>query len=123
MKLTKNFSKAEFDSKDGTAMPLEVLQNVQRLAENLQKIRDKVDVPITILSGYRSPRHNRIVGGKPRSFHLTGMAADISCAQIKPAQLALVIKDMMDAGEIEKGGLKAYNSFVHYDIRGSHVTW
>ena len=31
MKLTKNFSKDEFDSKDGKSMPLEVLKNIQIL--------------------------------------------------------------------------------------------
>jgi hypothetical protein len=40
MKLTENFSKSEFDSKDGAAMPLEVLQNIKELANNLQVLRD-----------------------------------------------------------------------------------
>lgn len=123
MRLTKNFSKAEFDSKDGAVMPLEVLQNVQKLAENLQKIRDKINVPLTIHSGWRSVKHNSAVGGKPNSQHLTGNAADISSRHIAPEQLARIIKTMMDAGEIEKGGLKAYNTFVHYDRRQVYVTW
>lgn len=123
MRLTKNFTKAEFDSKDGAVMPLEVLQNVQKLAENLQKIRDKINVPLTINSGWRSVKQNRAIGGARNSQHLSGNAADISSRHIQPAQLARIIKQMMDAGEIEKGGLKAYNSFVHFDRRGSFVTW
>lgn len=123
MRLTANFTKAEFDSKDGAPMPLQVLQNVKKLAENLQKIRDRIGMPITITSGYRSPRHNRNVGGKIRSMHLTGNAADIKADGMQPVELAKVIKQMMDAGEIEKGGLKAYTSWVHYDRRGFHVSW
>lgn len=123
MRLTKNFTKAEFDSKDGAVMPLEVLQNVQKLAENLQKIRDKINVPLTINSGWRSAKHNRAIGGAKNSQHLSGNAADISSRHIPPAQLARIIKNMMDAGEIEKGGLKAYNSWVHYDRRQVYVTW
>ena len=60
MKLTKNFSKREFDSKDGYVMPLEVFKNVQKLAENLQVLRDELQAPITINSGYRSLKHNAI---------------------------------------------------------------
>lgn len=33
--------------------------------------------PVTILSGYRDPVHNRAVGGKPNSQHLYGNANDI----------------------------------------------
>ena len=36
MKLTKNFSKSEFDCSCGCDMPLGVLHNVQKLANQLQ---------------------------------------------------------------------------------------
>lgn len=123
MKLTANFSKAEFDSKDGAVMPLEVLQNVQRLAENLQIIRDELGVSIRVNSGWRSQKHNREVGGAKTSQHLTGNAADIVAVGVSPRNLAKVIRQLMDEGKIEKGGLKAYNTFVHYDRRGDFVTW
>jgi hypothetical protein len=55
MKLTKNFSKLEFDSKDGAEMPNEVLENVKKLAGYLQILRDHLDKSIKINSGYRSP--------------------------------------------------------------------
>ena len=34
------------------------------------------DVSIQITSGYRCPRHNRAVGGAPRSMHVSGLAVD-----------------------------------------------
>jgi len=46
MKLTDNFSKKEFDSKDGAEMPPEVLENIKELALNLQVIRDYFEVQL-----------------------------------------------------------------------------
>ena len=40
MKLTSNFSKSEFDSKDGAEMPDDVLENVKIVAEQLQILID-----------------------------------------------------------------------------------
>jgi hypothetical protein len=54
MKLTSNFSKSEFDSKDGAEMPDDVLENVKIVAEQLQILRDVLNVPIKINSAYRS---------------------------------------------------------------------
>ena len=48
--LTKNFSKSEFDCKDGSEMPSNVLDNVYEQAENLQIIRDFFDSAVTITS-------------------------------------------------------------------------
>ena len=53
MKLTKNFSKSEFECKCGCVMPDNVLENVKKLAEQLQIIRDYVQEPIIINSAYR----------------------------------------------------------------------
>jgi hypothetical protein len=59
MKLTSNFSKSEFDSKDGAEMPDDVLANVKIVAEQLQILRDFLNVSIKINSAYRSPAHNK----------------------------------------------------------------
>jgi len=48
------------------------------LAERLQPVRDNYG-PIHIHSGYRCPRHNQVIGGRPFSQHLVGLAADIAC--------------------------------------------
>lgn len=42
MKLTENFEKKEFESKDGAAMPAAGLIQIKELAQNLQILRDKV---------------------------------------------------------------------------------
>lgn len=43
----------------------------------LEPARAKWGRPITITSGYRCLKLNRAVGGKPNSYHVKGMAADI----------------------------------------------
>ena len=123
MKLTKNFSKSEFNSKDGAEMPFDVLQNVQKLANQLQVIRDYINSSITVNSGYRSPSHNRNVGGQRDSQHLLGKAADIKTTVMMPNELAAVIEQLINDGHILQGGLGIYNTFVHYDIRKTKARW
>ena len=43
----------------------------------IQALRDIYGGPLTIVSGYRCPKHNKKVGGKPGSDHLRGEAVDI----------------------------------------------
>lgn len=123
MRLTKNFSKHEFDSKDGAEMPQEVLYNVQKLANQLQVIRDLVAKPIKINSGYRSASHNKRIGGSKNSQHLIGKAADIVIEGMKPIEVYNLIENLISKGEILQGGLSAYPSFTHYDIRGKRARW
>jgi uncharacterized protein YcbK (DUF882 family) len=123
MKLTANFSKSEFDSKDGAEMPANVLANVKKLAENLQVLRDYFKAPITVNSGYRSPQHNANVGGAKRSQHLFGTASDIVVLGYSPSQVAEAIEYLIAEGKMLQGGLKAYKSFVHYDIRKIRARW
>ena len=44
----------------------------------LDPIRERWQSPIYINSGYRCPELNKKVGGAPNSYHLRGMAADIT---------------------------------------------
>ncbi len=66
---------AQFDPPD------KVIANLKALCENiLQPLRDAINIPIHISSGYRSSRVNEIVGGAATSQHLFGQAADIQGA-------------------------------------------
>ena len=123
MRLTKNFSLSEFDCKDGTEMPSELLANVLELAENLQVLRDFVGVPIKINSSYRSLSHNANIGGSKISQHLFAKAADIVIESKSPEQVANIIKALISEGKMKQGGISAYNTFTHYDIRGHKARW
>ena len=57
--------------------PQMVKENMQKLVEKvLDPLREKVGA-IQINSGYRSPEHNKKVGGSPTSQHITGQAVDL----------------------------------------------
>lgn len=123
MKLTKNFSKKEFDSKDGSQMPQDVFVNIQKLANQLQVLRDYLGKPISINSAYRSPSHNKSVGGAKNSQHLYGKASDIKVKGMTPKQVYDAIVRLISQGDMLQGGLGLYNTFVHYDIRGTKARW
>lgn len=123
MKLTDNFSREEFDSHDGSAMPQIVLDNIGKLATNLQTIRDFFNASITINSGYRSPEHNKSVGGAKHSQHLLGTASDIVVSGHTPKEVADAIEGLIRIGAISDGGLGRYGTFTHYDIRDTHARW
>ena len=123
MKLTNNFNLSEFACKDGTDVPNELIDNVTELAKNLQVLRDFIGLPIKINSSYRTPSHNKAVGGASKSQHLLAKAADIKVTGMKPADLAQIIEGLIDLGKMKQGGLGIYNTFVHYDIRGTKSRW
>lgn len=85
IQLTKHFYLSEF-TKSSTASrnridntpSLEVVSNLQHLCQQvLEPLREWMNEPITISSGYRSPLLNKAIGGVSNSQHLTGEAADI----------------------------------------------
>ena len=55
---------------------LAVAGNMYRLAETLEQIRELLDCPLRINSGYRSEEVNRKVNGSKTSAHLWARAAD-----------------------------------------------
>jgi len=124
MKLTKNFSLSEFDCKDGTKVPAQFIPNAQKVANNLQVLRDHLKVPVRITgSGYRTVAHNKKAGGAPKSQHLTCSAADINANGYTPKKLAAEIEKLISAKKMTQGGLGVYATFVHYDIRGTKARW
>ncbi len=123
MKLTDNFSLQEFQSKDGAEMPPEVAENISILADQLQFIREYVNSPIHINSGWRSKKHNKKVGGSKNSQHVKGKAADIVVTGMKAKDVANLVEYLMDNGYILEGGIGRYNTFTHYDTRGTKTLW
>lgn len=124
MQLTQNFTRQEFDCKDGTLVPQQYISNVTELAENLQALRDHIKEPVLVTgSGYRTPSHNKKVGGVPASQHLTASGADINAKNYSPRGLANVIEQLIAEGKMKQGGIGVYNGFVHYDIRGTKARW
>ena len=130
--MTKNFKRQEFECKGTcdkckkqTSMPLEVYENVIKLAGQLQILRDYVGRPVRINSAYRCVQHNDNVGGSKTSQHIYGKAADITIQSLKPIEVFAIIEDLIDMGHMLQGGLGLYEKkgFVHYDIRKTKARW
>ena len=114
MQLTKNFNLKEFACHDGKSVPLELLANVKDLAEQLQVLRDETDT-ITITSGYRSPEHNKKIGGAKFSEHVNARAADIKVKGKTPIEVKAIIERLISEGKMKNGGIGLYDTWVHYD--------
>jgi zinc D-Ala-D-Ala carboxypeptidase len=70
----KFFTEKELRIEDA---PERVRSNMKLLVEKvLDPLRTKVGA-IRVNSGYRTPEHNKKVGGSPTSQHITGQACDI----------------------------------------------
>lgn len=120
---TENFYLEEFECKDGSITPIEVWGNIQKLAEELQTLRDIIKKPIIIVSGWRSKEHNKAVQGSPKSQHLEGKAADIRVKGMTPDQIGRNIRVAIAMGKMKEGGVGIYDTFVHYDTRGVKARW
>jgi uncharacterized protein YcbK (DUF882 family) len=83
------------------------------LLTRLNHLRNIINKPIYINSGYRCKEENQRVGGVPDSYHLLGMAADIQVKDILLSDLLIY------AQGIEFNGIGFYenNNFLHLDIR------
>ena len=76
-------------------------------------IRERLGVPIKILSAYRNEAYNRAVGGAKNSMHTRFMALDIT-AKVAIPELAKIAKQVRDE-KIFSGGIGVYPGFVHID--------
>lgn len=114
-KVAKNFTVAEFASKDGSRV---VIIN-PLLPEYLQKARDHFGKPLIITSGYRTTAHNIKVGGVGNSQHVFGNAADVYIPSVPVLELYNYFCEI--AGN--SCGIGIYNSFVHFDVRPIKSRW
>lgn len=113
------FDTREFESKDGAKSPYGETVVKPELVALLNRIRRAWGRPIIVNSAYRSPEHNKSVGGVDNSYHVKGLAADI-----RPERQ----EDLPELQELclelnLAGGVGVYNSFVHVDARGIKARW
>nr|WP_256327076.1 D-Ala-D-Ala carboxypeptidase family metallohydrolase [Roseicitreum antarcticum] len=74
--------------------------------------------PLNIRSAYRSPQHNRAVGGAPRSKHMEGTAFDIVMSNHDPATFEAAARAVGFLGF----GFYPRSGFIHVDL-GPARTW
>ena len=118
MRLTRNFSleqliyseTAERERIDNTP-GADIVDNLRRLAEGLERVRILIGFPLEISSGYRCPELNRRVGGAKTSQHAQGLAADFTCAEFGPP--VDIIKAIRDSDIDFDQCILEYAKWVH----------
>jgi len=125
-KLSKNFTYEEMTN-SATAKRMNIdnspdeksLECLKQLCQKvLQPIRDKRGSAITVTSGYRCEKLNKIVGGVPTSQHRFGQAADITLGNpTLNKKLFNMIVEMINKKEIKVGQL-----IDEYNYRWLHIS-
>lgn len=73
-------------------------------------------IPLRITSGYRTPEHNRKIGGATNSYHKFGLAVDLSPESGLVRDLTSMFECAVEMQEIK--GLGIYDSgIIHLDLR------
>ena len=102
------FTFEEFDSPDAPGSGEKYMD--REFLECLDEARDIAGVQFKINSGYRTPSHNRKVGGVSTSSHLIGRAADIHCTH---AGKRLKIIEALSMVGFQRFGIAS--TFIHVD--------
>ncbi len=80
--------------------------------DRLQVLRDRLGKPLIVRSAYRSPEHNRAVGGATRSKHLDGAAFDIAMTNHDPVAFEAAARQVGFLGF----GFYPRSGFMHIDL-------
>jgi hypothetical protein len=109
----KSFSPAEIACR-GTGQ----LKLHPEALDKLQALRDRLGKPLIVRSAYRSPEHNRAVGGAKASKHMEGGAFDIAMANHDPVAFETAAREVGFLGI----GYYPRSGFMHIDL-GPARTW
>jgi hypothetical protein len=84
----------------------------------LQALRKFLGKPLIICSAYRSPEHNRAVGGAKASKHMEGIAFDVAMANHDPETFEAAAR----AAGFKGFGFYPRSGFMHIDL-GQARSW
>ena len=80
--------------------------------DKLQALRDRLAKPLIVRSAYRSPEHNRAVGGATWSKHMDGAAFDIAMSNHDPVAFEATARAVGFLGF----GFYPRSGFIHVDL-------
>lgn len=98
----------------GCVAPDWVVANLKEVCKQADKIREMVDHPVSVNSGYRCKAYNRKIGGALLSQHCKGTALDLNVGFVYEWALK-IFNAAKTIGGI--GGVGIYDSFCHIDTR------
>ena len=107
-RLSRSFALSEFTaSQTATRREIDNLPGPREIAalgllcdRVLQPVRDYFARPVTISSGYRSPKLNRAIGGSSSSQHCLGEAADFEIPGISNFEVARWIEQHLQYDQL-----------------------
>lgn len=114
--LSTHFSRAEFACRDNCGFD----KPHAALVAGLQHLRDRLGVPVRVLSGCRCAARNAAVGGARNSQHLTGAAADIAVAGMDARALYAQARQVP---QLRGFGVDDTRGYVHVDVRDGAARW
>ena len=94
-----------------------VLVNADAM-DKLQALRDRLRKPLILTSAYRSPEHNRAVGGAKKSMHMQGIAFDVRMDNHDPHEFEAAARAVGFTGF----GYYPRSGFMHIDT-GTARSW
>ena len=118
----KHFSPKEFYCKCGKC-GLGYDSMEEGILKLIDKIREEFGGPIYITSSIRCRDYNKAVGGATKSYHMFGMACDLSpinTTEEKYKKLESITNKLNPKGGV---GYYPQYGFVHCDIRGKRGRW
>ena len=102
MKITEHFSISEVEKSEtakrlgiDNTLPENLIPNVKRVCEKLERIRALYNKPIISTSFYRCEELNNKVGGSKTSAHVNGLACDFTIKGKFPHE---TFRTILDAG-------------------------
>lgn len=118
MPLEKNFILSELANNAGSkALPqYEVNIGSVLLVSMLQQLRNKINRPIVINSGYRQADYNTQIGGDKNSPHLKGWAADIQKISGYTDEDMATLWKMLCFDNCTIGAINLYNNYYHLEV-------
>ena len=127
---SRNLLWSELACHDGSRTPYPMKWRKSRLPKLVrvfEDIRRHVGGPVTLNCAYRSPDHNRRIGGTKHSQHIEGRAIDLRVpVTMSTSEFHTLIRKIVQSNMLI-GGVGYYSWGVHVDTRdrinGNVVRW
>lgn len=121
--LTPHFTLADARCHDGTPIPRSLVAHARDHYFRMEKLRHALgDVPIPVMSGYRTDSYNRQIHGAKASRHVHADATDVDKSWVEKVGRQRV----QHAAEVifADGGVGTYPAgSMHFDSRGYRARW
>ena len=125
MEFPKHFKLSELLT-TGTGLPnvptWEQAENLRKLGNMLDRIRQRFGGPIAVNSAFRSEAVNRSVGGSNTSAHLKGLAADIRPVSGRQADYEKLLAAARDVFARREGELSPDQLIIYCRSAGDAST-